>query len=488
VALKKRVAIVGGGITGLSVAYYLQQQVATGDDSIEYTLLEQADQWGGKVQTEQIDHAGGMFVVESGPDSFITQKPWGWELAQELDLGHRVQPTNDKRRQTFVLNRGKVTPLPEGVMLIVPTQLKPFALSPLISPLGKLRMGMDLFIRPRLDDEDETLAEFIRRRLGSEALDKIAEPLLSGIYNAQAESQSILATFPRFRDIESKHGSLIRGMLAARQPHANGRGNGVGSVSGTPKPPSAFVSFRQGMSELIQRLRDELTGDCRLATCVNSLEQRRAGYSLHLDDGDELATDFVVLAIPSYEAARLLDPMAPAPATLLRAVRYVSTGTVSLAYRREEVNHPLNGFGIVIPRSEQRDINAITWTSTKFDNRAPAGHALLRVFFGGSRTPHMMEVDDASLLATVRRELAEIMGITAAPVFHRVYRWWDATPQYDVGHLDRVAAIESLLPPRLHVTGSPYRGIGLPDCIHQARQTVERIIEHQPALRRTPDL
>jgi protoporphyrinogen/coproporphyrinogen III oxidase len=483
VALNSRVVIIGGGITGLSAAYYLQEEAKVAGLPLEYTILEAADRWGGKVQTEHIDHDEGAFVIESGPDSFITQKPWGWQLARELGLDSHVQPTNDKRRQIFVLTKGRPVPLPDGVMLIVPTRLKPFALSPLISPLGKLRMGLDLFIRPRLDNEDETLADFIRRRLGSEALDKIAEPLLSGIYNAQAESQSIMATFPRFRDIESKHGSLIRGMLAAR---ANGRPNGAGSVPDAPKPPSAFVSFRSGMSELIDRLLIELTGDCRLNTAVVALEQTGDGYIIHLENCEQLTAGHVILTVPAYESARLLEKTAPVAAVELRDIRYVSTGTVSLAYRRSEIGHPLNGFGIVIPRSEQRDINAITWTSTKFDNRAPANHALLRVFFGGSRTPHMMEIDDSTLLATVRRELEAIMGINATPVFHRIYRWRDATPQYDVGHLDRVNAIELNLPPRLYVTGSPYRGIGLPDCIHQAQQTAGKIIQDEIAFFRQP--
>jgi protoporphyrinogen/coproporphyrinogen III oxidase len=217
-----------------------------------------------------------------------------------------------------------------------------------------------------------------------------------------------------------------------------------------------------------------------------ALEQTGDGYIIHLENCEQLTAGHVILTVPAYESARLLEKTAPVAAVELRDIRYVSTGTVSLAYRRSEIGHPLNGFGIVIPRSEQRDINAITWTSTKFDNRAPANHALLRVFFGGSRTPHMMEIDDSTLLATVRRELEAIMGINATPVFHRIYRWRDATPQYDVGHLDRVNAIELNLPPRLYVTGSPYRGIGLPDCIHQAQQTAGKIIQDEIAFFRQP--
>lgn len=468
------VAIVGGGITGLSAAYYLQQQHASLEDvDLTYTLLERSGRWGGKIQTDTVGGYGHQpFVVEGGPDSFITQKPWAMQLARQLGMEDRFLPTNDQRRKVFVLNKGKPTPLPDGVLLIVPTRFLPFALSPLISPLGKLRMGMDLFIPPKEEDEDETLADFVTRRLGEEALDKIAEPLMSGIYNAEAEKQSLLATFPRFRQIEAEHGSLIKGMLAARrarasrpQPSPNGR-----------RPPSIFISFQDGMEEVVEELGARLTGDCRLETAVEDLQQSESGYMLTLDDGSRLAADAVILAVPAYVAARLLGSVAPEAARRLRRIRYVSTGTISLAYRAAEVSHPLDGFGLVIPRSERRPINALTWTSTKFDERAPEGHVLLRAFFGGSRNPQMMKVGDEELVTVVRSELKALLGIDARPLFHRIYRWPRANPQYDVGHLKRVEAIEAALPERVYVTGSPYRGIGIPDCVHQAQQTVTELV------------
>lgn len=463
------VAIIGGGITGLSAAWYLQQEAQTHHLNLSYTLLEQSDRWGGKILTEKVEgHAAQPFVIEGGPDSFITQKPWALQLTRELALSDRLLPTNDDKRKVFVLNDGRPTPLPDGVLLIVPTKFMPFALSPLISPLGKLRMGLDLIIPPKQDDEDETLADFIQRRLGSEALDKIAEPLMSGIYNAEAERQSLLATFPRFRAIEQKHGSLIKGMLAARRARANSKGP---SANGR-KPISTFISFQSGMQELVEGLRSRLAGECRLQTAVQTIQPQANGrYELLLNDGTSLLADAVILAVPAYVAADLLAESAPEAAAGLQKIRYVSTGTISLAFHRAEIAHPLNGFGLVIPRSEKRTINAVTWTSTKFDQRAPEERVLLRVFFGGSRTPHMMEVDDRDLLAAVRLELQEIMGITVAPLFHRIYRWHRANPQYDVGHLQRVEAVENALPPNLYVTGSPYRGIGIPDCVRQAQET-----------------
>ncbi|MFZ1754265.1 MAG: protoporphyrinogen oxidase [Caldilineaceae bacterium] len=472
------VAIVGGGIAGMACAFHLQEKAAAAGKAVSYALLEQSDRWGGKLRTETIDGYGDApFIVEAGPDSFITQKPWGLQLARQLGLESKFLPTNDHKRRTFVLHSGRPVAMPDGVLLIVPTKFTPFALTPLISPLGKLRMGMDLFLPAKTDDADETLADFIQRRLGREALDKLAEPLLSGIYNAEAEKQSVLATFPRFREMEKQHGSLMRGMLASRKartaavsPTGNGDGNGS-------KPLSMFMSLAGGMEEMAAALRARLTGDCRLTTGVESIQAAGAGYRLALSDSTALEAGAVVLAVPTYVAGPLLAGIAPTAAAGLGEIRYVSTGTISLAYKRDEINHPLDGFGVVIPRSENRPINAITWTSTKFDQRVPDGYALLRVFFGGSRSPEMMQRSDAEIEQIARQELRAIMDIDATPLFHRIFRWQKATPQYDVGHRERVAAMEAALPAGLHLTGSPYRGIGIPDCIHQAQQTAEKILD-----------
>ncbi len=466
------VAIVGGGIAGLSTAWYLQKEAATAGLDLRYTLLERSNRWGGKILTEQIESSGGApFIVEGGPDSFLTQKPWAIQLARELGLGQRLLGTNDDRRKVFVLNKGRPTPLPDGVLLIVPTKLMPFALSPLLSPLGKLRMGMDLVIPAKRDGQDETLADFITRRLGHEALDKIAEPLMSGIYNAEAERQSVLATFPRFRALEEKHGSLIKGMLASRRASRNGQ---TATASGRPAT-SMFVSLLGGTEELVEALVARLEGDLRLGTGVSGLSRDEGGYHMRLEDGSDLRADVVILAVPAYVAAGLIQPSAPDAARDLDEIRYVSTGTISLAYRQADVALPA-GFGLVIPRSEERAVNAVTLTSTKFDHRAPANHVLLRVFFGGSRRLEMMEVDDRALIDTVRRELQALLGVEAQPLFHRIYRWHRANPQYDVGHLGRVEEIEANLPAGLHLTGSPYRGIGIPDCVHQGQQTAAQVV------------
>lgn len=463
------VVVVGGGIAGLSTAWYLQEEARRRVLDLRYTVLEQSGRWGGKILTERIDG----FVVEGGPDSFITQKPWALQLARELGLEACLLGTNDHLRRTYVVHKGRPTPLPEGVLLVVPTRLMPFVRSSLISPLGKLRMGLEWFIPPRRDDEDETLAQFISRRLGREALDKIAEPLLSGIYNAEAERQSVLATFPRFRELERRYGSLTRGMLATR------RAKRAAHSAHSKAQLSMFMSLQGGTCEMVEALVTRLTGDLRLNTAVEHLRPLNdGGYELGLSDGSVMQADVVVLATPAYVSADLLAELAPQAAAGLAAIRYVSTGTISLAFRRSDVPNLLEGFGLVVPRSERRPINAITISSTKFERRAPEGYVLLRVFFGGSRSPQSMKLDDAQLLAVVRSELQLLLGISAQPLFYRIYRWHRSNPQYDVGHLQRIAAIRAALPVGIYVTGSAYQGVGIPDCVRQGRETAQAVVEH----------
>jgi protoporphyrinogen/coproporphyrinogen III oxidase len=469
---KLKVVIVGGGISGLSTAWYLEKMAKAQDISLECTVLEKSERWGGKILTEHVDSTSNTsFVVEAGPDSFLTQKPWALQLARELGLDERLLGTNDKKRHVYVLNKGKPVVLPEGVLLVVPTKFMPFVMSPLISLLGKLRMGLESFIPAKTDDEDETLADFIRRRLGNEALDKIAEPLMSGIYNAQADKQSIMATFPRFRALEKKHGSLTRGMIASRRQRAST------SPSPSASKMSMFVSFQGGTEELVHALIDQLQVNLRTGVQVTSIQKNNDDmYQVQLDNETSLDADIVILATPAFATANLVQSLAPHATDYLNQIRYVSTGTVSLAYRASDVPQVLDGFGLVIPSSEKRPINAITVSSTKFSNRAPDDHMLLRVFFGGSRSPESMELDDEALLEAVRNELRTILGIDTEPLFHRIYRWWNANPQYDLGHLERVSEIEKSLPDGLYVTGSPYRGVGMPDCVHQAQQTAEQVI------------
>lgn len=457
------IAIVGGGISGLSAAWFAQKR------GLDYTLIESSGRWGGKLSTETVTLEGGQrFVVEGGPDSFLAQKPQAAQLAREVGLGERLMGTNDQLRTIYVLHNGKPTPLPEGVLLIVPTQFLPFALTPLISVPGKLRMACDLFLPKRTDPSDETLGAFVRRRLGREALVRLAEPLMSGIYSAEAEQQSLLATFPRFRQLEDEYGSLIKGMLAQKAK--------------APKPapgqkkPAMFQSLPGGTQELVDALVPKLTGDLRLGTRVTSLTPDDSGYQLTLSDGTKLTADKVILTTPASVASQLVAPFAPNVSEQLDLIRTVSTGTISLGFHAQDITRPLNGFGMVIPRTEKRPINAITISSIKFPTRAPDGHALVRLFFGGSRTPETLERSDAEILTMAREQLHDLLGVTAEPLFHRIFRWQNANPQYDVGHLERIAVLEKSLPANLYLTGCAYRGVGIPDCIAQSEATVGKLI------------
>jgi len=459
------IVVVGGGISGLSAAYELGRSTHSAAPPVAVTLIEREPRLGGKIVTEH----SGPFLIEGGPDSFMAQKPWAAELARELGLGDELMVASPMRRTTWVLVRGRPQPLPEGMLLIVPTRIAPFAFSPLISPLGKLRMALDLVVPARRDDGDETLADFIRRRLGTEALDRLAEPILSGINSAECERQSIMATFPRFRDLEKRYGSLIRGMLAARR--------------NAPREPSAhqspFMTLRNGMSALVERLEQRLTARIFTGSTVVTLAHRPAAarpYHLCLDDGTALDADAVILATPSFVAADLTAPGFPELAAALRAIRYVSTATVSFVYRRADTGNLLDGYGLVIPRGEQRQINACTLSSVKFRHRAPDEFLLLRCFVGGSRRPELPAREDDELVALARTEIREIFGVSAEPVLSRVYRWPNGNPQYDVGHLGHIEALERLCPEGLFLAGAAYRGVGVPDCIKQGREAARKAL------------
>jgi oxygen-dependent protoporphyrinogen oxidase len=480
--ISPHIAIIGGGISGLSAAFYLERAAHAAGAAVRYTLVERDSRFGGKILTDTVAGETGDFIVEGGPDSFIAQKPWGVQLARDLGLAGQFMSTRPAHHPTYVLAQGRPQPMPEGMLLVVPTRLIPFARSPILSLRGKLRMALDLVIPPRRDDADETLADFIRRRLGSEALEKLAEPLLAGIHSAEPERQSILATFPRFRELEAQHGSLIRGMLASRRPTTDDRQSAseprtLNPEPRTPNPGSSpFVTLRGGVGELVRVLLERLEGRLVGGRGVAALEHNPAAerpYRLRLDDGEILDADAVILTTPAFAAADLVAPFRPALAAALRQIRYVSTGTITLAYRRGEIGAPLDGFGLIIPQTERRRINAVTITSSKFESRAPGGSMLIRAFVGGSRNPDVVDLDDPALLALVRAELRDILGIAAAPLWSRVYRWPRGNPQYDVGHLERVAALEALLPLGLYLAGSAYRGVGIPDCVRQGQVAAE---------------
>jgi oxygen-dependent protoporphyrinogen oxidase len=462
--------IVGGGIAGLAAAHRLER--ASRERPVRYTLLEASSRLGGKIVSRRTDD----YLVEGGPDCFLTRKPAALRLARELGLGADLMGTNEERRKVFVLNRGRLYPLPEGVMLIVPTEFMPFALSPLLSIPGKLRMGMDLLIPPRRENGDETLASFVRRRLGEEALEKIAEPLLSGIHVSDPERLSLQSSFPRLLETERKYGSLIRGMVAAKRAMAAARRkNGL-----QPSLPM-FMSLRGGLGQLVDAVVGELEPACvqtdRPVVAVEPAENG-AGYRVRIDGGGTLTADAVILATPSDVSARLAEPVDAKLAAELGTIRYVSTAVVSLGFAPAADRPALDGFGFIIPKTEGRRITACTWTSTKFDHRAPEGHQLVRAFVGGPGREALAEQEDGDLVDMVQQELTEIMGLQAATEMTWVDRWTKANPQYDLNHLDRVAAMRRRAEGHggLYLAGCAYDGVGVPDCIRQGQEVAHQAL------------
>lgn len=460
----KKTVIVGGGIAGLATAYYLQT-----NGLVDYTLIECSPRWGGKINSARKDG----FVVEGGPDSFLTQKAVTLKLCGELGLENQLVGSNiGKGARTYVLSGGHLHPMPEGMMLMAPTMVLPFLQSQLISWRGKLRMGMEMFVPRRPGDQDETLGGFVRRRLGAEALNKIAGPLMGGIHAADPERLSLKSTFPMFLEMEKKHGSLLRGMM--KKPRR------------TPAPGSKaspmFMSLRGGLQQLADSLVAELPEKkLRVGCCVLTVSSYDRRYKVVLSDGSSLLADDVVFATPSYVTGDLVQQVDPMLASRLRDIPYVSTATVSLGFKRKDINHPLDGAGFIVPRSEGRRITACSWSSEKFKDRAPDDCVLLRVFVGGALAEDLAEQDETALVTLAREELRHIMGITATPVLTHAYRWHKSNPQYNLGHAKRVTEIERLLTdfPGLHLAGAAYHGAGIPDCILSGMKAAMSIIENR---------
>jgi oxygen-dependent protoporphyrinogen oxidase len=445
---KTTVAIIGGGISGLSAAWVLHKR------QVPYLLLEAGERLGGVIRTE----SEGGFLLEGGPDSMLAQKPEGIALCRELGLGERLVPTNPDERAVFVLHRGRLHPLPEGMMLAVPTRVLPFLASGLFSWPGKLRMGLDVVIPGRNGNEDESIASFLRRRFGQEAVDRLGEPLLAGIHAGDPERLSILSTFPRFRELERKHGSLVRGMWAAPRP----------KPAPGAKPAAAFYSLRGGLVELVQALVARLDASAlRPRTAVRSVSRSTAGFTLATDGGGEVAADQVIVAAPAPRIAPALAGLLPEAARALSAIPFASSATVLLGYRREDVRHALDGYGMVVPATEGLRTTALSFVSTKFPFRAPAGHVLLRGFLGGVRDPAALSLADDEMIGTVTREMRDVLGLRGEPVLRRVFRWPAGTPQLEVGHLERMRAVEASFAgvPGLYLTGAGIRSTGIPDSV-----------------------
>jgi oxygen-dependent protoporphyrinogen oxidase len=455
----KRVAIIGGGIAGLAAAHRLAQTAP----HLAVTLIESDHRLGGKIVTERVDG----FVIEGGPDTFLSYKSRGLGLCRELGLEGRLHGTNEKIRRTYVMRGGKLHELPEGLTGLIPSRFGPMLKTGLISPFGKLRMGLDYLIPPRFLNGDESLAAFVERRLGRELYDRLIEPLMGGIYAGDGEQLSLAATFPQLRQAELEHGGLIKGMLAAKKK------------APPPKKWAAFLTPTTGLAEIVEALMARLGEiEIRLRTRVAHVAAASPEYTVILENGESLQADAVILATPAFVTAGLTSDFDAQLSNALRAIPHVSTATVTVAYRLADVPRPLDGYGYIIPRAEGRAILACTWTSTKFPHRAPEGFGLIRAFVGRAGQESALEGTDDDLLKLVRDELRRALGITALPLLHRIFRWPKAMPQYTLGHLGRLATIEQRLAahPGLFVAGNAYRGIGIPDCIASGEQAADKAI------------
>jgi oxygen-dependent protoporphyrinogen oxidase len=473
-----RLIIIGGGIAGLSAAYYATRNIAKhprGTQYSEITLLESDSRWGGKIATDRVPFDDGQFIIEGGPDTFLATKPWGVALCKELGLGGRLHGTNPHKKNTYVLNQDRLLPLPDGLAMMIPSDIPSILRSRLLSWTGKARMGFDFLLPPHRLNGDESLGAFVSRRLGREAYENLIEPLMSGIYAGDGDQLSLASTFPYLRDLEIKYGSLARGALQMRK-QSNGK-----AVQGSR---SAFLTPTTGLAEIVEALVESLKSKVNLrlnARAASITHQTPETWHVTLDTGETLTSDALILATPAFVSAQLLASFDPELASALGSIPYASTATVSLAYRLSDIPRELDGYGYVIPRREGRKAFACTWTSTKFPHRAPEGYALIRVFVG--RAGQDIPWNENDLLELSKEELKLTLGIVAEPLLSRVFMWENAMPQYNLGHPEILKHIDAALEnhPGLALAGNGYRGIGIPDCIHSGELAVERVLKSESA-------
>ena len=493
-----RTAIVGGGIAGLAAAYELEQARASGA-AVQYTLFEAEERLGGSLSSEIVDGA----VLERGPDSFLTEKPAAAQLCRELGLGHELLPSNDAARKTYIVVRNRLVALPDGLMFLVPTKLIPTALSPLFSLKTKARMGLELLHPPRPTGlPDEAVAALVERHFGREAVERLANPLLSGIFGGDASQLSARTVLPRLVEMESEYGSLTRGMLAAhRKMRARAReaakGNGAGNGNGPARANSSsarsiFTSLRGGMQQLVDALAARLDpASVRLVARVTGLEKTAEGWQVEAGGAWE-AFDAVIMASPAWAAGALLGKVDAALGEELSAIPYSSSITVNLIYDEARLGRLPDGFGFLVPASEGRAMLACTFVHRKFPRATPPGkprRAVLRAFLGGMNNEALLAETDEALVGTVRRELdsilgSSVVGLAMEPEHAQVSRWRRAMAQYAVGHQERITRVAARVAalPGLRLAGNAYDGIGIPDCIRLGRQAAKELVS-EPASR-----
>jgi oxygen-dependent protoporphyrinogen oxidase len=474
---RPRIVVIGGGISGLAAAHRLVERSAQSKIKPEIILLEASSRTGGIIRSEKRDG----FLIEAGPDSFISEKPQAIELAKRIGLASRLIETNSAHRRSFIVRQGRLHAVPEGFQLLAPTRFWPFLTTGMFSWKGKARMALDLVLPRRVSvngSDDESLAQFVRRRFGHEALERMAQPMVGGIYTADPEKLSLRATMPRFLEMEREHKSLIHAMWKRRRAAA---GTGAEAKGTSGARYSLFLSFDEGMQVLVDAIAARLKNvSVRLNSKVESLafDEKAGQWQLRAGASEAITADAVCLALPSYTSAKLLRATDTTLAEELEAIPYASTATINLAYRRSDIKHALDGFGFVVPFIERRSVLACTFSSVKFAGRAPEGHVLLRAFVGGALQPEMFELDEGAMIEAACRDLCQLLGITKPPIFAHVEKWPRSMAQYHLGHVERVRRIRERLAalPNLKLAGNAFDGAGIPDCIRSGETAADEIL------------
>ena len=470
------IVIIGGGITGLAAAYYLEENGRNNGKSVHITLLEAADYWGGKIKTEVEDG----FIIEGGPDAYLKTKPWMRALCRELGLDEELHSTNPKYADTFILYKGELVKIPTGLTMTIPTEFGPLLSTKLLNLSQKARMGLDFIIPPNQTNKDESLAGFISRRLGRAAYDNLVGPLLSGIYAGDGDRLSLKSTFPNFREMESKYGGLIKGALALKLKRAAGAKKTTHGGK-SQKSRSIFETHRSGLSTIVDSLVESLKNrgvQLVLKSPVERIDKKDSRYIVYMQDGSSLTSDAVVIAAPAYVAAEILSDVSSNLANELEQIEYVTTATITLAYLKKDLP-ALEGYGYIIPQNEDSKALACTWTSTKWKGRAPEDYALLRVFVGRIQDSEKLPEEKDVLIKMAKDEVRQSMGIEIEPERCWVFRWEKAMPQYNLGHPERLERIDAILKefPNLALAGNGYHGIGIPDCINSGIKASEKLLK-----------
>lgn len=480
----KRIIIIGGGVAGLGAAYKVARAASEGHD-VEFVLFEKDPRLGGKICTEIVWEPSdeGKFIVDGGPDCFLTEKPACHRIAKLTGIFDHELPTDESRKRTWILSRGKLHQLPDGIFMFAPTKFLPFATTGLFSWPGKFRMAMDLFIPPKKvapgELNDETLESFVVRRMGRECLDRLAEPLVGGVHASDPSKMSLAATFPRLLEMEQKYGSLMKGFIAARRKVEEMRRKYPAKPG--EKPRTFFTSFLNGMQELTDRMADAAGRErMRTGLAVRTLRHDGGTWSTLLSDGSKVDGEAVIIATESWAAEPLVRPYDRVIAESLASIPASSSATISVAFNEKEVGFDLNAFGVLCPLVEGRALMAATYSSTKWPGRAPPGKVLLRGFVGGPHNQEILKRSDEELVQTVMTEFHAILGLNpfAKPLFSRVFRWHLGMPQYTLGHLERIERIDNRCAriPGLAIAGGSYRGVGVPNCIESGERAVSKVL------------